>query len=156
MSKMWFVELNYLDIETLPYRLPLCKWGKHVPISLVIPGHDPPLERTIFMDINPGPVFKFSTQRSCEDRSASDLHILPKKTITYSRSQLFAIRRLGCSVRSHLVLHSLKKCALLRFRGSRGGTRRIPCSYISVERHSFIHPPLRVLMNGNEFFPLYS
>ena len=120
------------------YRLPLCKWSKHGLISLVIPGHDPPLEITIFMDIatNPGPVFKLSTHRSCEDRSAPDLHILPKQTITYSRSQLFAIRRLGCGVPSHLVLHSLKMCSLLRFRGSRGGKRRIPVR-ISTRRDTF-------------------
>lgn len=121
---------------------------KHGPISLVIPGHDPPLEITIFIDIakNPGPVLKLSTHRSCEDRSAPDLHILPKQIITYSLSQLFAIRRLGRTVPSHLVLHSLKMCSLLRFRGSRGGGRRIPVR-ISARR--------RVLMNGNEFFPLY-
>ena len=120
------------------YRLPLCKWSKHGLISLVIPGHDPPLEITIFMDIatNPGPVFKLSTHRSCEDRSAPDLHILPKQTITYSRSQLFAIRRLGCGVPSHPLLHSLKMCSLLRFRGSRGGKRRIPVR-ISTRRDTF-------------------
>jgi len=119
-------------------RLPLRKWGKHGPISLVIPGHDPPLEITIFMDIakNPGPVLKLSTHRSCEDRSAPDLHILPKQIITYFQSQLFAIRRLGCSVPSRLVLHSLKMCSLLRFRGSRGGGRRTPVR-ISARRDTF-------------------
>ena len=96
--------------------LPLCKWRKHGPISLVIPGHDPPLEITIFTDIakNPGPIFKLSTHRSCEGRSAPDLHILPKQTITYSWSQLFATRLLGRGVPSHCVLHSLKMCSLLK------------------------------------------
>ena len=124
--------------------LPLCKWSKHGPISLVIPGHDPPLEITIFMDIakNPGPIFNLLTHRSCEDRSAPDLHILPKQTITYSRSQLFAIRRLGRGAPSHRVLHSLKMCSLLRFRGSRGGKRRIPVR-ISARRDTFNYPSFR-------------
>ena len=124
--------------------LPLCKWSKHGPISLVIPGHDPPLEITIFMDIakNPGPIFNLLTHRSCEDRSAPDLHILPKQTITYSRSQLFAIRRLGRGAPSHRVLHSLKMCSLLRFRGSRGGKRRIPVR-ISARRDTFNYSSFR-------------
>ena len=124
--------------------LPLCKWRKHGPISLVIPGHDPPLEITIFTDIakNPGPIFKLSTHRSCEGRPAPDLHILPKQTITYSRSQLFAIRRLGRCVPSHCVLHSLKMCSLLRFRGSRGGRRRIPVR-ISTCRDTFHYSSFR-------------
>ena len=86
--------------------LPLCKWSKHGPISLVIPSHDPPLEITIFMDIagNPGPMFKLSTHRSCKDRCAPDLHILHNQTITYSRSLLFAIRRLGRGVASCATL----------------------------------------------------
>ena len=112
---------EHVVVELRRYRkatccLPLCKWRKHGPISLVIPGHDPPLEITIFTDIakNPGPIFKLSTHRSCEGRSAPDLHILPKQTITYSWSQLFATRLLGRGVPSHCVLHSLKMCSLLK------------------------------------------
>ena len=124
--------------------LPLCKWGKHGPILLVIPGHDPPLEITIFMDTakNPGQIFKLSTHRSCDDRSAPDLHILPKQTITYSWSQLFAIRHLARGVPSHRVLHSLKMCSLLRFRGSRGGRRRIPV-HITARRDTFNYSSFR-------------
>ena len=64
------------------------------------------LEITIFMDIagNPGPMFKLSTHRSCKDRCAPDLHILHNQTITYSRSLLFAIRRLGRGVASCATL----------------------------------------------------
>ena len=96
------------------------------------------------MDIakNPGPIFNLLTHRSCEDRSAPDLHILPKQTITYSRSQLFAIRRLGRGAPSHRVLHSLKMCSLLRFRGSRGGKRRIPVR-ISARRDTFNYSSFR-------------
>ena len=59
------------------------------------------------MDIaeNPGVISILLTHRSCEDRSAPDLNILPQQTITYSRSQLFAIRRLSRCVPSHQVLH---------------------------------------------------
>lgn len=41
--------------------LPLCKWSELGRISLVIPGHDPWLEITIFMDTakNPGPILNF-------------------------------------------------------------------------------------------------
>ena len=59
------------------------------------------------MDIakNPSPISNLLTHRSCEGRSAPDLHILPQQTITYSRSQLFAIRRLCRCVPSQQVIH---------------------------------------------------
>ena len=120
--------------------LPLCKWSKHGPISLVIPDHDPPLEITIFMDIakNPGPSFNLSTHTSCEDRSAPDLHILPKQTITYSRSQLICYQT-SWSWRSVASCDTLAKGSR---GGSRGGRRRIPVR-ISARRDTFIYSSFR-------------
>ena len=39
-------------------RRPLSKWSKHGLTSLFIPGHDPPMEITVFGDVslNPGPL----------------------------------------------------------------------------------------------------
>ena len=56
----WFRRVKLHRCRNTTCCLPLCKWSKHGPISLVIPSHDPPLEITIFMDIakNPGPMFK--------------------------------------------------------------------------------------------------
>ena len=38
-------------------KFPLVKWSKHGQTTLVIPGHDPPHDITVFMDVavNPGP-----------------------------------------------------------------------------------------------------
>ena len=83
--------------------LPLRKWAKHGQISLVIPGHDPPQEITIFMDIakNPGPIIKLSTHISCEERSALNLHVLPQQLTLGVSYSLFDVlvalfRRFKC------------------------------------------------------------
>ena len=58
--------------------------------------------------------------------NASDLHMNNTEPTTYSRDSLRSIRRLySCSVDS-AVLRLLKINGLLRFRGSRAGTRKIP------------------------------
>lgn len=45
-----------------PTKVSLSNWSKHGQTCLLIPGHDPPLDITVFMDIstNPGPVLNSS------------------------------------------------------------------------------------------------
>ena len=77
----------------------VCKTSKRGSTCLAIPGHDPPLDITIFHDIpkNPGPTFpqgwNFSAIRNNEP--GSNLHISSEgcaPMITYSREQLLHLR----------------------------------------------------------------
>ena len=105
----------------------LVSWTKHGCTSLLIPGHDPPLNITIFGDIaiNPGP--ETSIQNNLKRRNENlpnilDLHI-NTRVVTYTRAELLGIRRASRSFVCGSVLHVLKLNGLLRFRG---------CSMFSV------------------------
>ena len=118
-------------------------WSKHGYISLCIPGHDPPINITIYNDVssNPGPQSsildyehdqseindhsKFKSRGSTSN-SVTHLHITEPLRFCYSRQQLLEIRRKSTAVRSADVLKSLKKAGILRYRGKRAGKLRIP------------------------------
>ena len=102
------------------------RWSKHGLTSLHIPGHDPPLDITVFMDVstNPGP--GTSTNRICSPRFYVNCICMAScqvSTITYSRNQLFRIRR--TSIYSRVLPESiyteLKNSGLFHYRGNRAG-----------------------------------
>ena len=107
-------------------KLPLVKWTKHGLTSLVVPGHDPPLDITVYQDIskNPGPQERINEFQL----NGADLHTRNNTgTITYSRESIFSIRRHSRRCMPDFsVLQLLKSDGLLRFRGCRAGRRRIP------------------------------
>ncbi|PFX12798.1 Zinc finger MYM-type protein 1 [Stylophora pistillata] len=66
-------------------------WGKRGITTLAVPGHDPPVEITIFIDveINPGPD---SSQYDCGERSYVGYYLmadLPRSTLTLQYSRNF-------------------------------------------------------------------
>jgi len=102
------------------------RWSKHGLTSLHIPGHDPPLDITVFMDVSPNPGQGISpTNRICSSRSCVDLHMAScqDSTLTYSRNQLFSIRRASiCSrVLPESIYTELKNSGLHHYRGNRAG-----------------------------------
>ena len=68
-----------LDLRVNGYfksRLAASKWAKLGQVSLYVPGHDPPLHITMFLDVesNPGPVIYTATNATCCLRTFTDLH----------------------------------------------------------------------------------
>ena len=61
-----------------PTRRPLTIWSKHGTTCFAIPGHDPPLDITVFMDIseNPGPTLESTRCHSMHSRIFTDGVIL--------------------------------------------------------------------------------
>ena len=60
-------------------KVPLVKWSKHGQTTLVIPGHDPPHDITIFMDnaVNPGPRIGSTSnedEETCRKEVATNKH----------------------------------------------------------------------------------
>lgn len=110
--------------------------------SLLIPGHGPPLDITIFGDIsiNPGP--ETLIQNNLKRRNGHgnlpnilDLHT-NSRVITYTRAELLGIRRASRSFVCRSVLHDLKLNGLLRFRGCRAGRRKISVRISDQKRHT--------------------
>ena len=104
-------------------RVSLSKWTKHGYLSLLIPGHDPPLDLTMYKDVlkNPGPESFQNVLR----RRNYDLHTYcsTTTTITYSRAELFGIRhRSNCSL-DYSIVPVLKSIGVFKYRGRRGGQR---------------------------------
>ena len=103
--------------------------------SLAIPGHDPPIDLTIFVDIavNPGPsptlVSSFNSTASSVwplnlHTGSSRFTNLTLPRISYNRRFLMGLR--PCSVKPSLsTLKSLKSFGILKFRGKRAGRRKI-------------------------------
>ena len=115
-----------LDLKSESYfksRLPVTKWTKHGSTSLHIPGHDPPLDITVFSDVsrNPGPqVLHFEPTT----RTHADLHIVSSRPmISYSRNELFKIRRVSHCSPSGRIFADLKRAGLLHLRGCRESNR---------------------------------
>ena len=103
------------------------KWSKYGLTSLVVAGHDPPVDITIFVDVsrNPGPVSSVSKLLLQDAASASNLHV--RSTITiYTRSELFNLRRVSDTSLPSPILSELKNSGILRYRGCRAGRRKIP------------------------------
>ena len=108
----------------------MVSWTKHGCTSLLIPGHDLPINITIFGDIsiNPGP--ETLIQNNLKKRNENlpnilDLH-MNTRVITYTRAELvLGIRGASRSFVCGSVLHDLKLNGLLRFRGCRAGRRKI-------------------------------
>ena len=121
-------------------KVPLVSWTKHGFTSLLIPGHYPPMDITIFGDIsiNPGPetlVGNNLKRRNGNLPNIFDLHT-NSRVIAYTRAALFGIRRVSCSFVCGSVLHDLKLNGLLRFRGCRAGRRRISVRISDRIRHT--------------------
>lgn len=95
-------------------KVPLVSWTKHGCTSLLIPGHDPPLNITIF---GPETLIQNNLKRRNENLpNTLDLHT-NTRVITYTRAELLGIRRASRSFVCGSVLHYLKLNGLLRFRG---------------------------------------
>ena len=115
-----------LDLRSESYfksSLPVTKWTKHGSTSLYIPGHDPPLDITVFSDVsrNPGPqVLHFDPTTT----TYADLHIVSSRPmISYSRNELFKIRRVSHCSPSERIFADLRRAGLLHLRGCRAGQR---------------------------------
>ena len=108
-------------------RVAAINWRKRGNTTLTVPGHDPPAEITIFIDveINPGPDL---SQYDYGERSNVEYHLmadLPRSTLTlqYSRHQLLEYRQHYC-FSTFTTLFTLKQCGIFKFRGRRGGRNR--------------------------------
>ena len=114
--------------------IPATKWTKHGQTALLVPGHDPPIDIKIYMDVHPqpGPTNGENTAIISIGRltkTSSSMQIPVAGKMHYSRSELLAIRRqpsvmLPCE-RTQLFF-TLKDFGLFRYRGKRGGKRKIP------------------------------
>ena len=103
-------------------KVPTAKWTKHGYTSLLVPGHDPPLDITVCMDIlkNPGP--EVSNLKTLEKRcQISDLHRNNTEITTYTPASLFSIRRRSRCTLDPSILPVLKLNGILRYRGCRAG-----------------------------------
>ena len=114
--------------------------GERGNTTLAVPGHDPPVGITIFVDveINPGPD---SSQYDYSERSNVEYHLmadLPRSTLTlqYSRHQLLEYRQHYCFP-TFTTLFILKQCGIFKFRGRRGGRNR------RIQRYANLSSPSR-------------
>ena len=107
----------------------ISKWSKHGQTSLLIRGHDPPVDITIHMDIsqNPGPnSLATSSSSSSLNLNASDWNLhTPSTIITFTRGELFKLRRASNIALPGPVLAGLKDAGVLHYPGKRAGRRRI-------------------------------
>ena len=113
--------------------IPATKWTKHGQIALLVPGHDPPIDIKIYMDVHPQPgptngenTVIISIGRLTKTRSSMQIPVTGK--MYYSRSEFLAIRRQPSVMlpRERTQLFStLKNFGLFRYRGKRGGKRKI-------------------------------
>ena len=109
----------------------ITKWSKHGIINLLIPGHDPPVDITIYVDIcrNPGPVLSGLDLNIPQGQSQNGGKFIRTAVVdktTYNRSKLLDIRSLSTTQANSHLLSTLKHLGLFRYRGSRGGKRIIP------------------------------
>lgn len=110
----------------------ITKYSKHGCTSLVIPGHDPPVDITISMDIelNPGPIMNnINLNLPLNLNSTSTLsppcNLSPTllSKITYSSADLYKIR-CHSSISTPDCCPRLKELNIFRYRGKRGGRPR--------------------------------
>ena len=114
-------------------RFPVSKSSKYGLTSLLIPGHDPPVDITIFIDVpkNPGPYASTCSRLSCSDLSSDlsrthasngNLHIRQiQVSLQYSRDQLKRFRR--HAIIDTMLIAVLKDNDIFRYRGKRSGKR---------------------------------
>ena len=110
-------------------RLPRCLRKIHSYTSLLMPGHDPPQDITILMDVslNPGPDLtggwllhdRLSTSQVVGRHSHTKSRSL---TMKYSRKSLRSLRSSACTPCPQ-VLGELKSHGVLRYRGGKGGKK---------------------------------
>ena len=114
--------------------IPATKWTKHGQTALQVPGHDPPIDIKIYMDVHPqpGPTNGENTAIISIGRltkTTSSMQIPAAGKMHYSRSELLAIRRQPSVMLSRersQLFSTLKDFGLFRYRGKRGGKRKIP------------------------------
>ena len=105
-------------------RVALTRWTNPGLTTLVVPGHDPPLDMTIYMDVESEPGPGDIMRESIDQLDEPNRQVNNTSKTTYSRVCLLNIRlRYRCSVNPS-VLQSFKLLGILRYRGSRGGCRR--------------------------------
>ena len=119
LSKFTLTKCGYFKSK-----MAVSNWTKHGQTSLLIPGHDPPLDRTIYLDIaiNPGPDPGHELLLLLKNRTGVNLHrdLTPK---TYTRDQLFKIQHVYRTALPCRILYDLRNSGLFHFRGSRAGQR---------------------------------
>ena len=101
--------------------------------SVLVPGHDQPIDITIFMDIQPQPGPNTSDIRSAailhlNQHHARELNRIEntRTLLYYSRNQLLDLRRSSIFEGQSTLFTTLKECGIFRYRGTRGGRRKIP------------------------------
>ena len=110
-------------------RVPMQKHTKHGFVSLVIPGHDPPLDITVYVDIstNPGPaqsIIAFgSRQRATRDLIRQlDSPIRQTTTLQYSRRELVSLRKnYSLQERRSVLFKNIRADGIFKYRGKRSG-----------------------------------
>ena len=131
LAVVWFQRgLSRLLLTTIGHHklgVAAINWRKRGNTTLAVPGHDLPVEITIFIDveINPGPD---SSQYDYGERSNVEYHLLadlPRSTLTllYTRHHLLEYRQHYCFP-TFTTLFILKQCGSFKFRGRRGGSEK--------------------------------
>ena len=110
-------------------RLPRCLWTTRGYTCLFVPGHDPPQDIMIFMDVslNPGhdltgswiQLDRFTTSKVVGRHSHTNS---PSSNIKYSRKFLLSLRSSACTPCPQ-VLGELKSHGVLKYRGGKGGKK---------------------------------
>ena len=121
-------------------RVAVINWGKRGNTTLAVPGHDPPVDITIFVDveINPGPdsrQYDYGKRCNVECRLMAGLS-RSTLTLQYSRHQLLEYRQNNCFP-TFTTLFILKQCGIFKFRGRRGGRNR------RIQRYANLSFPFR-------------
>ena len=110
-------------------KVPMQKHTKHGFVSLVIPGHDPPLDITVYVDIstNPGPAQSTTTiggrQRTTQD-SIQQISSPVGQTTTpqFSRRDLMSLRKnYNLQEKRSVLFKILRADAIFQYRGIRAG-----------------------------------
>ena len=131
LAVVWFQRgLSRLLLTTIGHHklgVAAINWRKRGNTTLAVPGHDLPVEITIFIDveINLGPD---SSQYDYGERSNVEYHLLAdlsRSTLTllYTRHHLLEYRQHYCFP-TFTTLFILKQCGIFNFRGRRGGRNR--------------------------------
>ena len=74
-------------------KFPAIKWTRRGQTTLLIPGHDPPTDITIYMDVlpNPGPAILYPGRRP---ETTTAIMLIPRtEKLCYSRNELLDLRR---------------------------------------------------------------
>ena len=152
-----------LDLTVNGYfksHLAASKWAKHGKVSFYVPGHDPPFDITVFLDVdsNPGPVFFTATNTTCCLRTFPDLHTSSSTpAIKYSRHQFFKILQTSKCPLTELNFHDLKDAGLFYFRGTKAArqssTRNIK-TIISTRAGSTGHALLHSSIDRNNLISI--